>query len=393
MAGENGPIRVLQVIARMNLGGPAHYVALLSSRLDRRRYETLLVSGSVGPGEEEHTDLDGVKMHSIDSLGPEIRPLQDILALLALIRVIRAFRPAIVHTHTAKAGMLGRTAALLALRPRPRVVHTYHGHVLRGYFGPLKSGGFRLLERALAKISDRLIGVSSATVEELIELGIAPRSKFTVVPLGLDLEPFLALDFEPEQTFREEIGVKGDDVLFTYTGRLVLIKRPDLMLRALAAARSGGAAVRVAVVGDGALRPELENLARELGCSDAIYFLGYRRDLVRIAAGSDAALLTSDNEGTPVALIEAAAAGRPAISTRVGGVSDIVIEGAGLLAPAGDDAVIAAYMAQLAEDPVLRRRMGARAREHVRKRFAADRLISDIDALYSRLLDPAGPAE
>ncbi len=379
----------MQVIARMNLGGPAHYVALLSAQLDRHRYETLLVSGRVGPGEVEHTDLDGVNIRYIDRLGPELRPKQDVLALIALIRLIRSFHPTIVHTHTAKAGMLGRIAALLAPGPRPVIVHTYHGHVLRGYFGGIRSGTFRRLERSLARVSDLLIGVSSATVNELVGLGIAPRSKFAVVPLGLELEPFLELGPEPDTRLREELGVGAGDVLFAYTGRLVPIKRPDLMLRAVAIARKGGAAVSVAVVGDGVLRPELENLARELECSDAVHFLGYRRDMARTLAGSDAALLTSDNEGTPVALIEAAAAGRPAVSTRVGGVSDIVIEGSGLLSPPGDEAAIAAHMAQLAEDPGLRHRMGSRAREHVRNRYSAERLLRDFDALYSRLLDSA----
>jgi len=389
----NSQIRVLRVIARMNLGGPAHQVALLSGRLDRRRYQTLLVSGHLGAGEQEHIGDGGATIRQIDQLGPEIRLLQDIVALIALIRLIRSFRPTILHTHTAKAGMLGRTAALLASRPRPLIVHTYHGHVLRGYFGPLKSRAFRLIERTLARFSDRLIGVSSTTVEELIGLGIAPRSKFAVVPLGLELEPFLALDPEPDPSFREELGAKAGDVLFTYTGRLVAIKRPDVMLRALALARQGGATVRVAVIGDGALREDLENLARELGCWGAVHFLGYRRDLARIAAGSDAALLTSDNEGTPVALIEAAAAARPAVSTSVGGVSDIVIEGTGFLAPAGDEAALAAHMSRLAADRALRRAMGSRAREHVRNRFGADRLLSDIDALYSGLLSPGRPSE
>ena len=132
---------MLRVITRMNLGGPAHHVALLSRRLDRRRYEALLVSGRVGAGEEEHTDLEGVAaVRYLDSLGPDIRPVKDLLALIALIKLVRAFRPDIVETHTAKAGMLGRTAALLAARPRPVVIHTYHGHVLRGYFGPWKTG-------------------------------------------------------------------------------------------------------------------------------------------------------------------------------------------------------------------------------------------------------------
>jgi glycosyltransferase involved in cell wall biosynthesis len=386
MSESNSRVRVLRVIARMNLGGPAHHVTLLSGRLDPDRYQTVLISGRVGLGEEyTDADLDGIDIRYLDQLGPEIRPLRDLRTLIALIRLVRSLRPAIVHTHTAKAGLLGRTAALVATRPRPAIVHTYHGHVLRGYFGRFKTGLFRLLERVLARGSDLLIGVSSATVEELVELRIAPRSKFAVVPLGLELEPFLALDLEPTPAFREELGVGPDDVLFTFTGRLAPIKRPDVMLRAVAAARRDGAPVKLAIVGDGVLRPELEGLAAELGCAEAVRFLGYRRDLTRIASATDAALLTSDNEGTPVALIEAAAAGRPLVSTRVGGVADIVVEGTGLLASPGDASTLAVHMSKLARDPSLRLRMGARAREHVRERFAATRLVADIDRLYSRL--------
>lgn len=377
----------------MNLGGPAHHVALLSRGLTERGYETLLVTGRAGAGEEEHTDLDGIRVRYLDRLGPDIRPLHDLLALIELIRVVRAFRPQIVETHTAKAGMLGRLAALLARRRRPVVIHTYHGHVLRGYFGPFKTRVFKSIERALARVSDRLIGVSEATVNELVALEVAPREKFAVVPLGLDLDPFLALDLDPDRGLREEIGASSDEVLFTYTGRLVPIKQPELMLRSLALARASGAAVRVAVVGDGLLRPQLESLARSLGCAGAVDFLGYRRDLPRIAAASDAALLTSDNEGTPVALIEAAAAGRPAVATAVGGVPDIVVEGAGLLAPAGDEAAIAARITQIASEPGLRRRMGARARQHVAEKFTLARLLNDVDLLYRRLLDAAAPAE
>jgi glycosyltransferase involved in cell wall biosynthesis len=393
MPARNPPIRVLRVIARMNLGGPAHHVALLSRGLDGRGYETLLVTGRVGMGEQEHTDLDGIRVRYLDELGPEIRPLQDLLALVALIRVVRGFRPDIVETHTAKAGMLGRLAALLARRKRPVVIHTYHGHVLRGYFGPLKTWVFRSIERWLARVSDRLIGVSAATVDELVELNVAPRAKFAVVPLGLELDPFLALSPTPDQSFREEIGAGSDEVLFTYTGRLVPIKRPELMLRSLARARERGAAARVAVVGDGVLRSQLESLADRLGCAGAVDFLGYRRDLPRIAAGSDAALLTSDNEGTPVALIEAAAAGRPSVATDVGGVRDIVVEGAGLLAPPDDDSAIAERMVQIAGEPELRRRMGSRAREHVAEKFTVARLLDDVDLLYSRLLSTAAASE
>jgi glycosyltransferase involved in cell wall biosynthesis len=386
------PIRTLRVIARMNLGGPAHHVALLSGRLDPERYEMLLVTGHVGEGEEEYAALDGITLRRIDSLGSEIRPWQDLKAFWELVAVIRRFKPAILETHTAKAGLLGRTAALFARSPRPVVLHTYHGHVLRGYFGPVKTQLFRFLEWSLAKRTDRLIGVSPATVDELVELGVAPRSKFSVLPLGLELAPFLALDPVPAQRHRAELGVGPDEVLFTYTGRLVPIKRPDRMLRAVALAREQGAPIRVAVVGDGELRVELEGLARELGCAGAVSFLGYRRGLTRIAAASDAALLTSDNEGTPVSLIEAAAAGRASVATAVGGVSDIVVEGAGLLARPDDEATLARHMVALAEDAELRRQMGERAREHVRKKFAVERLIRDIDSLYAELLEARATA-
>jgi glycosyltransferase involved in cell wall biosynthesis len=383
-------IRVLRVIARMNLGGPAHHVALLSSGLDSSRYETLLVAGVVGQGEEEHTDLEGVSVRRMASLGPNIRPLQDIRALIALIRLVRSYRPDVVHTHTAKAGLLGRVAALFAPGGRPLIFHTYHGHVLQGYFGTMATATFRLLERLLARVTDRLIAVSSATADELVALRIAPRSKFTVIPLGLKLDPFLGLDADPDPEARAELGAGDEDVLFTYTGRLAPIKRPDRMLRALAIARAEGAPVRVVVVGDGEIRSEMERLAAQLGCAESVQFLGYRRDLTRIAAGSDAALLTSDSEGTPVALIEAAAAGRPAVATDVGGVADIVVEGCGLLAPPGDEKAIAANIALLAGDMASRRQMGERARKHVRGRYAPARLLADVEALYTGLLRRSG---
>lgn len=369
----------------MNLGGPAHHVALLGDRLDRDKYESMLVTGNVGRGEEEF-DIPDTQVLRVGTLGPDIRPLADLRALTELIRITRGFQPHIVETHTSKAGMLGRVAALLSGRPRPIIIHTYHGHVLSGYFGTVKTGAFRLIERALARASDLLVGVSSATVEELVRIGIAPPSKFAALPLGLELEGLLALDPSPCGPFRTEIGAADDETVFTYTGRLVPIKQPEVMLRAVARARRQGARVRVAVIGDGELRPGAEALARELGCAELVHFLGYRRDLPTIYAGSDAALLTSDNEGTPVALIEAAAAGRPAVATDVGGVRDIVVEGAGLLAPAGDERRLAEQMTRLAVDRELRLQMGERARQHVRERFALPRLVAEVEAIYSSLL-------
>lgn len=387
MERHSRPPRILRLIARMNLGGPAHHVTVLSSGMDPTRFDTLLVTGTVGRGEEEHIDP-RVQVRYLPSLGPDIRLRQDLRALLALVRLIRTYRPDIIETHTSKAGLLGRLAAVLAFPRRPIVIHTYHGHVLRGYFGPAKTRAFTLLERALNRVSDLLVVVSSKTADELTELNVARRSKFAVVPLGLELDGFLALAPMPDAAARASLGLGlgPREMVFTITGRLVPIKRLDLALRSLAVAVRS-VPMRLLVVGDGELRPELERLAAELGCADRVDFLGYRRDLETIAAASDAALLTSDNEGTPVALIEAAAAARPVVATDVGGVSDVVADGeTGLLARPDDVEAIASAMVRLAGDPELRLRAGSAGRARVRRRFMPERLLADMEEIYSRLL-------
>lgn len=381
---------MLRVIARLNMGGPAHHVSLLSGRLDGSRYQTLLVHGSVLPGEESLDDVaarEGCMSRFIPFLGPDIHPLNDLRALGALVRIVRAFRPHIVHTHTAKAGMLGRLATLLAGGPRPLIVHTYHGHVLEGYFGRAGSWLYGRLERALGSISDCLIGVSTATVDDLVRLRVAPRSKFRVVQIGLELRPFLDSDAGAGTAFRTEAGVRSDAILLTFVGRLVPIKRVDLALEAVARARGRGADVHLAVVGDGDLREKLEELAKRLGIAHAVAFLGYRENMVEVAAASDIALLTSDNEGTPVSLIEAAAAATPAVATAVGGVAAVVTPASGILAPKDDADGLARATTRLASDHSERRRMGECARAHVSERFSVERLLDDVDSLYRNLLD------
>src|SRR3954447_22880243 len=209
------PVRVLRVIARLNMGDPAHHVTLLSGRLDPERYETLLIHGEVGPGEASLAEL-GRQRHAhvevVPALGPELNPLRDLRALVSLICAVRRFRPDIVDTHTAKAGMLGRLAAVLATCPRPVVVHTYHGHVLEGYFGPLLNAFYRSLERGLALLSDALIGVSQATVDDLVRLRIAGRGKFRVVPIGLDLDQFIGATRDLGAAFRRESGTGDDEI-------------------------------------------------------------------------------------------------------------------------------------------------------------------------------------
>lgn len=361
--------------------------------MDPERFETLLVHGAVAPGEgsmAELADAEGARHIHVPELGAAIDPRSDPRALRRLAGIARSFRPHVVHTHTAKAGFLGRAAAL-TVRPRPAIVHTFHGHVLEGYFGPVKSRLYLELERLLGRASDRLIGVSQATVDDLVRLGVAPPERFSVVPLGLDLERFAALAPAPTGLLRAQLGLAEHDVLASFVGRLVPIKRVDVLLRAHAAASAaltGSVRLHLAVIGDGELRDELEALACALGQADTVHLLGYRRDLAEIAAATDIAALSSDNEGTPVSLIEAGAAARPAVATDVGGVSDVVTPESGLLAPAGDIDGLAAALCALSDDSDKRAAMGNAARGHVLSRFTIERLLADISALYSEL----GPA-
>jgi glycosyltransferase involved in cell wall biosynthesis len=379
-------VRVMRIIARLNVGGPAHHVTILSERLDPARYESVLLVGDTGPGEgsfEARTRARGVDVRRVPGLGPVPSPVDDLRALLALIRHMRRFRPDVVHTHTAKAGMLGRLAARIALGRAPVVVHTYHGHVLRGYFGPRVEAVYRRLERGLARLSTRLVAVSAATASELVDLGVAPRAQFVTVPIGLELDALLALPAE------RDAAAAGPELVATFVGRLVAIKRVDVLIDALALARRAGAAVRLDVVGDGELRAELEARAAPLG--DAVRFLGFREDIPAVVAASDVAVLSSDNEGTPVALIEAAAGAVPAIATTVGGVADIVVDGVtGWTVPPGDPAALAAALVAAAGDRAAVRARGAAARRHVAARYDAGRLVADVDALYTELLTGTG---
>jgi glycosyltransferase involved in cell wall biosynthesis len=383
-------LRVLQVIGRLNMGGPAHIAALLSGRrFDPGRYETLLVHGTLAPGEASLADLaaeEGATMRFVPELRQPVQPLQDSRALLKLIRLAREFKPHVVHTHTAKAGFLGRQAAL-AVRPRPAIVHTYHGHVLEGYFGAAKARLYLGLERALARASDCLIGVSQATVDDLVRLRVAPRERFRVLPLGLDLDRFAELPGALRAESRGELGIGTGEILLVFVGRLVPIKRLDLLLGALARARKSEPRLRLAVVGDGEERPRLERQAAELGIAADVRFLGYRRELRPVFAAADIAVLSSDNEGTPVSLIEAAAAGLPAVATDVGGVREVVVsEETGILVPRDDAAALAEAMLLMAGDAERRESYGRAARPRAIGRYGAERLLGDTGELYRELV-------
>ena len=389
------PIRVLRVIARLNVGGPALHVSYLSRELDKIGYETTLVAGSIGGSEgsmEYVAEELGVEPVYLPALQREISPLDDLAAARQLLKLIRRLRPDILHTHTAKAGAVGRLAALLAGPARPRVVvHTFHGHVLRGYFGSAKTEAFRRLEQGLARASDALIAVSPEVRDDLVALGVAPAEKITVIRLGLDLEQRLATAPGAPEALREELGVPEARFLISWLGRMTEIKRGDDLLRAFARLRAGGADADLLLVGDGPLRQDLETLAADLEIAGHCHFTGFRTDVGAVYAASDAIALTSANEGTPVTVIEAQAAGKPVVSTDVGGVRDIVADGvSGFVVPPGDVDAVADRLRLLADDPDLRRRLGA-AGTAAGERYSVPRLVHDVDLLYRELLERATP--
>jgi glycosyltransferase involved in cell wall biosynthesis len=384
-------VRILRVIARLNMGGPALHVAYLTAGLRERGYDTTLVAGSLARGEDSMAfvaDARDVQIVRIDQLGREISPLRDLVATVRLAWLIRRERPDILHTHTAKAGTVGRVAALLAGQRGPRiVVHTFHGHVLRGYFGPLRSWFFRLLERWLASRTTALIAVSPQVRDDLVALGVAPPERFAVIRLGIELGERVA----PEQNGRAEsrryLGIGPDRFAVGWIGRMTAVKRTDDVLVAFKRLRDEGIDAVLCMVGDGPDRPDLERRAHELGIVRDTLFLGYQEDVAPFYAAFDALVLPSSNEGTPVSAIEALAAGRPVVATRVGGVPDVVQEGDdGFLVEPGATDDLADRLAQLARDPGLRERMGRAGRERVLPRYAVERLVDDVDRLYRSLL-------
>src|SRR5579864_1338194 len=396
MSAYGTPIRVLRVIARLNVGGPALHVSYLTSELDKIGYETTLVAGRPGAGEGsmESVALErGIEPVYIPALQREISPFVDGAAVAQLVRLIREVRPHVLHTHTAKAGAVGRIAARLAGSARPPVVvHTFHGHVLRGYFSPAKAAAFRRLESRLARISDALIAVSPEVRDDLVALGVAPPEKIVVVRLGLDLKARTAVAPGAADELRRSLGLPADAFLVGWLGRLTEIKRPADLLEAFARMHTQPPA-HLLVAGDGPLRSETEELARTLGVAERVHFTGFRGDVGGLYAACDAIALTSANEGTPVSIIEALAAGRAAVSTNVGGVGDVIKDGrSGFLVPPGDIDAIADRLAVLAADPALRKAFGDAGREDVVPRYSVPRLVSDIDTLYRRLLDDALPA-
>jgi glycosyltransferase involved in cell wall biosynthesis len=332
-----------------------------------------------------------VQVTTIPHLHREISPVRDVLATVRLARLIRAQRPLILHTHTAKAGAVGRLAAVFAGRARPPiVVHTYHGHVLRGYFGSLWTWVFRVLERTLAHVTDTLIAVSPEVRDELVAMKIAPASKFEVIRLGIELERRLP-DVDARAETRRVMGVPEDRFLVGWIGRMTAVKRTDVVLRAFARLREQGVDAVLCMVGDGPDRKEVEELAHELGIVQHCLFAGYQADVGPFFSAFDVFVLPSANEGTPVTAIEALASGCPVVATRVGGVPDVVRDGEdGILVDPGDEEGLADALHRLAAVPEIRARMGEAGRDRMLERYAVSRLIDDVDRLYRDLLARKG---
>lgn len=386
------PVRVLRVIARLNIGGPAIQVVNLSRRLVPLGYRTVLLRGLEGPreGSMDHLAVD-LKVSPVRVPGLQRGVgFHDLRALAHIWRWIRRERPDVLHTHTAKAGVLGRVAAALALERRPSViVHTFHGHVLKGEFGPRTSRAIALLEHLLARLATRVIAVSEEIRDDLVAFGVAPEEKIEVVRLGFDLDRFTVEGKDRQRSaaaFRRRFGIPDGALVVSVIARVVKVKRIDRFLEmARLVSRRHPSAVFV-IAGDGDLREELEQsaLGRELG--HRLVWAGFQRDVAPVCFASDVVVLTSDNEGTPVCLIEAQAARVPVVTTLVGGVETVVVEGhtGRIVSQSADE--LAGAVADLLDDEGLRQKYGRSGREHVLASFTVDRLVADIDLLYRRLL-------
>ncbi|WP_285703207.1 glycosyltransferase [Microtetraspora sp. NBRC 16547] len=371
----------MEIIARMNVGGPATQVLGLSEGLNSEEFDHRLYTGYVDDDEGDHLRLRdaSVRVHRVRGLGRSISPANDFRALFQLVSAMRRFRPHIVHTRTAKAGALGRTAARLSGVGAARI-HVFHGHLLTGYFSPARLQIYIRTERALASMSDRLVTVGAQVRDELLAAGIGRPEQYVVIPPGVRLGTVPG-----REAARAELGLPSDAPVVAYVGRLTQIKRPDRFLDVAHAVLRHIPTCRFVVCGDGELREELERGIEP--ARGSFHLLGWRRDVEAVYAAADVVLMTADNEGTPLTLVEAGMAGTPVVSTRVGSIAEIVRDGhTGLLA-APDAAELAQHVVRLLSDTDLSRRMGEAARDWTTGAFGVERLVSDTEALYRSLRD------
>ncbi len=400
-------LRVVRIIDRLNIGGPAKHVTWLTAGLDAGRFETTLIAGTVPEGEGDMSYFArnaGVEPVMIREMSRELSA-RDVVVIFKLIRELLRLKPQIIHTHKAKAGAVGRVAAsiykwltpsALWLRSREcRIVHTYHGHIFHSYYGEAKTRLFVAIERALARFcTDRIIAISEQQRDEICgSFRVGRPKQFEVIPLGIDFE-----EVRPQRgVFRKALGLNGDKTLVGIVGRLCEVKNHSMLIEAMARLKQEDVDAHLAIIGDGHLRGQLEGEAELTGAVSCITFTGFRDDAVSLYSDLDIAALTSLNEGTPLTLIEAMGCGRAVASTEVGGVVDLMgakredregftVWDHGVTAPGQDVAGFARALKYLIERPELRRKMGERGRTFVLSRLSKERLIHDIENLYGGMI-------
>ena len=377
---SRSPIRVMQVIARMNVGGPAVLVADLMRNFDPALVNAVLVTGYCDENEADYLDQVARDVHAVrlPGLGRSISIIKDLNAFFLLIREIRRFDPDLIHTHTSKAGVLGRLAGLVAA-PQAKRVHTFHGHLLHGYFGKSKTRIVVIVEKFLAKKTDKLITIGNQVKIDLLKMGVGFESKFEMIFPGL--QPFA---IEPKLEARKKLGLNHETTYLAFIGRITQIKRPDRLIEVARGLKNNQVNAHILIAGEGELFLKTKNIAEaeELPMT----FLGWRNDIQLILSASNIAILCSDNEGIPLTLIQAAQAGLPIVSTNVGSISDIVINGkTGLLTELSASALLDAITRLLA-DPSLCGKFGKAGQDRANKYFTSEAMVNHHERLYSQLV-------
>ena len=377
---SNQPAKVMQIIARMNVGGPAILVADLMRNLDSSKFEARLVTGYCDENESDYLDevATDIKAIRIAGFGRSISIGNDLKAFFLLMREIRQFKPDVVHTHTAKAGVLGRVAAFLA-KPSAKRIHTFHGHLLHGYFDSRKVKMLVLLEKVLGFVTYKFVAIGNVVKADLVKAGISKDYKFEVIYPGLQ-----NLDLYLKLVARKTLGLDPMKIYLVYVGRLTQIKRPDRLIDLGRSLKLDHPATHLIITGAGELLEELT--AQSESESLPITFLGWRNDIDKIFSASDIAVLCSDNEGIPLTLIQASQTGLPIVSTNVGSVSDIVIdEVTGLLTEASANGLIQG-VSKLLADPDLRARLGESGQMRARELFSSQAMVERHEVFYSQSL-------
>ena len=377
---STGPIRVMRIIARMNVGGPAVQVSGLMRGFNSVDFDHRLYTGFCAADEADYLDTvaTDVKAVRIEGFGRRVSMGGDIKAFVTLVKEIRSFKPHVIHTHTAKAGFLGRIASVVSLQPSIRV-HTFHGHLLNGYFGPIKRTLVVLAEKSLAIFTDELLAVGEKVRQDLLHAGIGKSEKFGLMPPGLQIGAL-----PDKNNSRELFDLPTEQLQCVFIGRVTQIKRPDRFLDVVAEIKKRRVNLGFFMAGDGELLEQCrERIARE---NLPVKVLGWQSDIERVLSAADIIVLTSDNEGTPLSLIQAGMARLPVVTTNVGSVPEVVLDGTtGIITNLGVNE-IANALEKLFNSNDLRAQMGAAAQKFTLANFGVKRLVNDHEELYKKLL-------